>query len=129
MQSLNNLLGHAALDCRKTALLGNVATLHFKPMCVPEQEFKSRLDVVSEKLHGVDNVLGHQLAVHEMAGILGVGVPQVNTSSMSLNLSGGQLSQQYTCQQSKHILMLTATWLSYCAHKELQEHICHPFKH
>ena len=29
------------------------------------------------KLHGVDNVLGHQLAVHEMAGILGVGVPQV----------------------------------------------------
>lgn len=30
------------------------------------------------KLHGVDNMLGHQLAVHEMAGLLGVAVPQVS---------------------------------------------------
>ena len=69
--------------------LGISVTLHCKPKCVLEQEFKSRLDVLSQKLHGVDNVLGHQLAVHEMAGILGVGVPQVNTSYMSLDLSDG----------------------------------------
>ncbi|DBA75369.1 TPA: hypothetical protein ACH3X1_010636 [Trebouxia sp. C0004] len=54
-----------------------------------DTEFKSRLDLLSQKLHGVDNVLGHQLAVHEMAGILGVGVPQVNTSYKSLNLPDG----------------------------------------
>lgn len=52
------------------------------PLCLCDtswsvQEFKPRLDLLSQKLHGVDNVLGHQLAVHEMAGILGVGVPQV----------------------------------------------------
>ncbi len=58
-------------------------------MCVLKQEFKSRLDVLSQKLHGVDNALGHQLAVHEMAGILGVGVLQVSTSHMSLDLSDG----------------------------------------
>ncbi|DBA81251.1 TPA: hypothetical protein ACH3X2_006877 [Trebouxia sp. C0005] len=44
-----------------------------------DTEFKSRLDVLSQKLHGVDNVLGHPLAVHEMAGILGVGVPQTQS--------------------------------------------------
>ena len=70
--------------------MGISMTLHCKcSKCVPEQEFKSRLDVLSQKLHGVDNVLGHQLAVHEMAGILGVGVPQVNASYMSLNMSDG----------------------------------------
>lgn len=42
------------------------------------QEFKSRLDTLSIKLHGVDNMLGHQLAVHEMAGLLGVAVAQVS---------------------------------------------------
>ena len=36
-----------------------------------------------------DNALGHQLAVHEMAGILGVGVLQVSTSHISLDLSDG----------------------------------------
>lgn len=41
------------------------------------QEFKFRLDTLSLKLHGVDNLLGHQLAVHEMADILGVAVAQV----------------------------------------------------
>ena len=41
------------------------------------QEFKSRIDLLSQKLHGVDNILGHQLALNEMAGMLGVDVPQV----------------------------------------------------
>ena len=36
------------------------------------------LDTLSVKLHGVDNMLGHQLAVHEMAGLLGVAVAQVS---------------------------------------------------
>ncbi len=65
------------------SLTGHLDDSALQTECVLEQEFKSRLDVLSQKLHGVDNVLGHQLAVHEMAGILGVGVPQVNTSYMS----------------------------------------------
>lgn len=46
------------------------------------QEFKSRLDNLSVKLHGVDNLLEHQLAVHEMAGILGVAVAQVSLTPL-----------------------------------------------
>ncbi len=60
----------------KHALPLHAFTAYDMVMSLP-QEFKARLDVISQKLHGVDNVLGHQLAVHEMAGILGVGVPQV----------------------------------------------------
>lgn len=47
-----------------------------------QQEFKSRLDTLSVKLHGVDNMLGHQLAVHEMAGLLGVAVAQVSLAPL-----------------------------------------------
>ncbi|KAL0045300.1 hypothetical protein WJX82_003127 [Trebouxia sp. C0006] len=78
---------HAELQQHQQELAGRMSTYEASVMEFTattqkissrlDTEFKSRLDMVSEKLHGVDNVLGHQLAVHEMAGILGVGVPQI----------------------------------------------------
>ena len=55
-----------------------------------QQEFKSRLDSLSVKLHGVDNMLGHQLAVHEMAGLLGVAVTQVSLALVCHALEASQ---------------------------------------
>ena len=47
------------------------------------QECKLRLDNLSLKLYGVDNLLGHQLAVNEMADMLGIAVAQVSAAPLS----------------------------------------------
>lgn len=62
-----------------------------------QQEFKSRLDNLSAKLHGVDNMLGHQLAVHEMAGLLGVAVVQVSLALVCHALEATQARLLAVC--------------------------------
>ncbi|KAL3143638.1 hypothetical protein ABBQ38_002434 [Trebouxia sp. C0009 RCD-2024] len=49
-----------------------------------DQEVKSRLDTLGAKLHGVDNMLGLQLAVHEMAEMMGMAVPQVPPAALEM---------------------------------------------
>ncbi|KAL3134087.1 hypothetical protein ABBQ32_008511 [Trebouxia sp. C0010 RCD-2024] len=58
-----------------------------------EKEFKSRLDTLGAKLHGVDNMLGLQLAVHEMAEMMGMAVPQIPPAAVELAAPEPQAEQ------------------------------------